>query len=42
LIEKDGKPSWSPASLKKISDETIDSIFAAEGAPSFSPTNPFV
>lgn len=41
LIEKDGKPSWSPRSLQKVSDEMVDAIFAGAGAPSFSPTNPF-
>ena len=41
LVEKDGKPKWSPGSLEKVSDEVVDAIFAGKDVPAFRPENPF-
>lgn len=40
LIDKDGKPKWSTATLAEVSDDEVDACFAAENSD-FRPINPF-
>ena len=42
LIDKDGKPSWSPDTLSGISNESVLDCFKPRDDISFRPINPFV
>ena len=42
LIDKDGTPKWSPASLEEVRDEMVEEFFAPTGEDGFKPINPFV
>lgn len=41
LIDKDGKPSWSPAMLTEVSDESVAACFEPRKEVTFKPINPF-
>lgn len=42
LIDKDGNPQWSPASLDQINDNQVAEWFEEHENVGFSPINPFV
>ncbi len=41
LIDKDGKPNWSPASLEDVSDDMAEACFAVPEGNGFRLINPF-
>lgn len=42
LVDKDGKPNWSPAALEDVSNEMVDDCFAMPDENGFKPINPFL
>jgi enoyl-CoA hydratase len=42
LIDKDGKPSWSPSALEDVSDEMVQGYFEPSGKDGFKLVNPFL
>lgn len=41
LIDKDGKPSWSPDTLDAVSDDAVQDCFKPRDDIAFKPINPF-
>lgn len=42
LIDKDGKPNWSPSTLQEVSDELVQGYFEPSGKDGFKLVNPFL